>query len=170
MNRSIQAVTMLSALTLAACGDSPSESTPDDIDRMRAATEAYQNAQVAIDAGFVPLSECVASPDGGMGIHYGLPSRLEDAVVDASAPEVLLYAPDGAGGLRLVGVEFMVHQDAWAGAGNTTPPTIAGQTFDPPNPNHPDQMVRPFHTLHAWVWEENPLGMFTPFNPSVSCD
>lgn len=170
MNRVTHAGAVLIAVTLAGCSDSPTESAPDDVELMQSGTEAYQDVQVAIDAGFVPLSECVASPDGGMGIHYGLPSRLEDAVVDAREPEVLLYAPDGTGGLRLVGVEFMVHQDAWSGAGNTAPPTIAGQAFDPPNPNHPDEMVRPFHTLHAWVWEENPLGMFAPFNPSVTCD
>lgn len=170
MRRATHAAAVLIAVTLAGCSDSPTEAAPDDVERMQAATEAYQDVQAAMNAGFVPLSECVAGPDGGMGVHYGLPSRLEDAVVDPSAPEVLLYAPDGSGGLRLVGVEFMVHQDAWAGAGNSAPPTLADQTFDPPNPNHPDEMVRPFHTLHAWIWEENPAGMFTPFNPSITCD
>lgn len=166
----IQTGAVVLAFTLAACSDSATEPTPDDIELMRSATEAYHDVQAALDAGFVPLSECVAGPDGGMGFHYGMPSRLQDAVIEASEPEVLLYAPDGNGGLELVGVEFMMHQDAWTGAGNTTPPTIAGQTFAAPNPNHPDEMIRPFYTLHVWVWEENPRGMFAPFNPSVTCD
>lgn len=153
---------------LAAC-DSPADSEPDDIDLMRAGTEAYQDVQAAADDGFVPMSACVASPDGGMGVHYGHPARIEDAVIDPSLPEILLYEPT-ADGMRLVGVEFMVHQDAWAGAGHTSPPSVAGRTFDPPNPNHPDEHLRPFHTLHAWVWAENSIDMFAPFNPAVRCD
>lgn len=161
---------MLLFLTAVPACDSPSESEPDPIDVMKDATAAYQSLQAARDDGFVPLSECVMGPGGGMGFHYGQPARLEDATVDPALPEVLLYAPDGDDTVRLVGVEFMVHEDAWSGAGNTEPPALAGQTFDPPNPNHPDEMIRPFHTLHAWVWADNPEGMFAPFNPTIHCD
>lgn len=153
---------------LAAC-DSPAEAEPDDIDIMMDATEPFQNFEAAVNAGFVELSPCVASPAGAMGFHYGHPGRLQDATIDPALPEVLLYAPTAGGGKRLVGIEFMVHQDAWAGAGNTTAPTVAGRTFDAPDPNHPDPNIRPFHTLHVWIWEENPDGMFAHFNPSVAC-
>lgn len=156
------------SVALAACDSDPT-TAPDPADEMRAATAAYADVDAAVAAGFVPLSECVVGPAGGMGFHYGMPPRLEDAVVDLTQPEVLLYAPDANGDLRLVGVEFMMHQDAWAAAGHTGAPEVAGQTFADPNPQHPDPMVRPFYTLHAWVWQENPTGMFAPFNPTVSC-
>lgn len=156
-------------LAVGAC-ETPVDVESDPLDLVRSATERYHDVQVALAEGFVPLSGCVAGPDGGMGLHYGLPPRLEDAVVDPEAPEVLLYEPAADGGLLLVGVEFMVHQDAWSGAGHVDAPTFAGQSFGPPNPNHPDELVRPFHTLHVWVWKENPNGMFAPFNPAVSCD
>ena len=162
------AIALVFGAGVAAC-DSPTDAGPDDVERMRQASAAYADVQAALAAGFVPLSECVVGPTGAMGFHYGMPARLDDAVIDADAPEVMLYEPQADGTLRLVGVEFMMHQDAWTGAGNTEPPTMSGRAFDPPNPNHPDPMVRPFWTLHAWVWQENPDGMFVPFNPAVNC-
>jgi hypothetical protein len=26
-----------------------------------------------------------------------------------------------------------------------------------------------FYALHAWVWKDNPTGMFSMWNPGVSC-
>ncbi len=161
---------LLPLLASVACSDSGTDPQPSDTDIMRDATERYQDFAAAEADGFVPLSECVASPAGGMGFHYGLPARIEDAVIDPAAPEVLLYEPTAGGGMELVGVEFMVHEAAWHGAGNTNPPSLDGQAFDPPNPNHPDEHLREFYMLHAWVWKANPGGMFAPFNPEVSCD
>lgn len=135
---------------------------------IRQATAHYQQIDRAIDDGFVPLSDCVAAPWGGMGFHYGHPGRIGDPAVDPSEPEILLYEPMGNGRMRLVGVEFMVHGEAWH-ATNAGAPAIAGQSFDPPDPNHPDEHLRPFYTLHVWAWRNNPDGMFTPFNPQVRC-
>ncbi|MBV9326757.1 MAG: hypothetical protein JO352_23605 [Chloroflexi bacterium] len=27
----------------------------------------------------------------------------------------------------------------------------------------------PFYSLHAWIWRDNPAGMFSMWNPDVSC-
>ena len=157
-------------LVAGACGSNdPADPTTNDIEQIQLATAIYSDVDQALSDGFVPLSECIAGPDGAMGFHYGMPGRLEDSIIDPAAPEVLLFEPTLSGGKRLVGVEFMMHQDAWAGAGNTSAPTLAGETFEAPNPNHPDPMVRPFYTLHVWVWQDNPSGMFAPFNPTVNC-
>jgi len=166
--RNALAAILLPLLGSAACSESATE-PPSEIELMRQATEAYQTADAALADGFVPLSECVESPGGGMGFHYGQPARMQDAVIDPSLPEILLFEPTTAGGTRLVGVEFLVHEGAWHGAGNASAPTVAGQSFDPPNPNHPDANLREMYTLHAWVWQDNPSGMFAAFNPTVSC-
>ena len=35
-------------------------------------------------------------------------------------------------------------------------------------PGHNPQM--PWHyDLHVWFWEDNPDGLFAPFNPALSC-
>ncbi len=161
----------LALLGLGACDGSPS-ATDDPFERDLAiiaqATEIYQQHSRAVADGFIPLSGCVASPAGAMGIHYGHPDRIGNGIIDPALPEILLYEPTGDG-FRLVGVEFMVHGGAWYGAGNGAPPEVAGQRFDPPNPDHPDEAIREFYTLHVWNWVENPLGMFAHFNPMVSC-
>lgn len=167
-NRATWLVLLMLIPGASAC-DSSVDVEPDDFDLMMDATQPYQEIQTAIDDGFVALSECVATPAAAMGFHYGHPARLQDATIDATLPEVLLYAPTSSGGKRLVGVEFMVHGDAWAAAGNADPPTLAGRTFDAPDPNHPDAMIRPFHTLHVWIWQDNPDGMFAAFNPAITC-
>jgi hypothetical protein len=140
-----------------------------DLATMRQATARYQRFEEALADGFVPLSECVAAPWGGMGYHYGRPDRIGDTDIDPAAPEILLYEPTEDGRMRLVGVEFMVHGEGWYAAGNEAAPSVGGVSLDPPNPAHPDAHLRPFYTLHAWVWRDNPDGMFAPFNPNVRC-
>jgi hypothetical protein len=46
----------------------------------------------------------------------------------------------------LVGVEFAINAAAWCQA---DPPVVAGQPFDPPNPNHPSPLVQTSYTLHV---------------------
>lgn len=43
-----------------------------------------------------------------------------------------------------------------------------GQPFDGPMPGHEPGM--PVHyDLHVWVGRANPAGVFSPWNPKVSC-
>ncbi|WP_153398317.1 hypothetical protein [Ornithinicoccus halotolerans] len=117
----------------------------------RAATVKYHDIDTALADGYALGSECVP----GMGYHYvrGVADGQEG--LDPLAPEILVYAPRPNGGLRLVAVEYA----SW------TPAELYGQQFDPPTaPFGP-----PFYTLHAWVWQGNPDGVFTPFNPNISC-
>lgn len=136
---------------------------------IRAATARYHRVEVAEAANYEVVSECVSHPPlGAMGYHYAN-FGLMDATVDPAAPEILVYAPQKNGKLKLVAVEFMVPAAPWDAA-NAGPPTLAGVAFD----DHRDPAEwhgLPFahYELHAWVWEHNPSGMFFPFNPSVSC-
>ena len=49
-----------------------------------------------------------------MGVHYILPSRVPDGVLEPIEPEALIYEPQANGSLRLVGVEFIVIAADWA--------------------------------------------------------
>ena len=163
---------ILAAATLlvGACKNDPASPPAQDplVTAMKNATNAYQNIDNALAAGFVEVSPCVSSPDGGMGFHYANES-LVDADVDANIPEVLLYEPTASGGMVLVGVEFLVLADAWDSV-STALPELAGEPFA----DHRDPAARhglPFghYDLHAWVWRTNPDGQWEPFNPDVSC-
>ena len=87
-------------------------------------------------------------------------------------PEALLYAISGQdkGELKLVAVEWIVRYDTVTGK-PSTPQLVLGQTKVPfHGPMAPHEEWMPWHyDLHAWIWEENPTGMFQDFNPNVSC-
>lgn len=163
----------LFALLVVAAGCSDDATSPADPvdelrDEVRAATSAYQDSQVALAEGFVPVSECVANESGAMGHHYLLESRL-DAQVQGAAPELLLYAPGADGTLELVGVEYMVLAPAWD-AEHDEVPTLLGVPFA----DHRAEEARhglpfPHYDLHFWAWQDNPDGVWSPFNPAVSC-
>ncbi len=102
-------------------------------------------------------------------------------MLDPSRPETLLYEPQKNGQLRLVGVEYfavaLTANGPYFGPPPPPPPpafvtprpTLFGQDFDGPMPGHDAGM--PWHfDLHVWLWRNNPRGMFSPFNPKVTCE
>jgi hypothetical protein len=136
---------------------------------LRAVTAKYNAVDQAIADGFAPTDECAALPGlGGMGYHYVNFDRLVDGIVDPDRPDILLYAADEHGRRRLAAVEWFAvdpDQDLTTDSGR---PSLFGQAFDGPMPGHSPGM--PIHfDLHAWVWEANPTGMFSAWNPAVSC-
>jgi hypothetical protein len=148
--------------------------TEDDLEAARAATEAFTDPAAAETAGYGlppegPLHECIASFDdsGAMGLHHINGDLVGDAVVDAAAPEALVYEPGAGGGLELVAVEYVVFAEAWDAA-NDMAPMLFGEMFmlvDEPNRYE----LPAFYALHAWIWKENPSGTFASFNPDVTC-
>ena len=123
----------------------------------------YRDVNQALADGYIPVSGCESVPGlGGMGIHYLNPALARDLASDPFKPELLLYAPNSAGGLDLLGPEYFQ-----AEAGQPRP-NVAGQPFDGPMPGHNPNM--PVHyDLHAWLFKYNPSGLFAPFNPRVTC-
>ena len=95
-----------------------------------------------------------------------------DAVIDQLLPEMLLYEKRPDGKMHLVGVEYLVFTAAWErvhGAG-AAPPTVFGEPLPPSLhtfPGNPSPI--PHYELHVWIWWSNPLGMFYPWSPTVSC-
>ncbi|HXF97299.1 MAG TPA: hypothetical protein VNJ46_01660 [Gaiellaceae bacterium] len=152
----------------------------------KAATARYHSLEQAEKAGYAYAGEpCVAEAAGAMGVHAVDQALVGDPALDPLRPEILLYLPDGNGGLKLVGAEyFQVALVAtpegprpWFGQDDPREqgfafvgpvPALLGQTFDGPMAGHNPSM--PWHyDLHAWLWAENPSGRFTPFNPALSC-
>jgi hypothetical protein len=125
---------------------------------VRTATARYHSTTQAIMSGYQPDDHCVSSPLGGMGYHWVNPT-LVDPVFDPMKPEVVLYATAPNGKLRLVAVEYIVID-----VGQPRP-MFGDQPFDIGGTPVPV----PHWSLHVWMYEENPRGMFVNFNPNVSC-
>jgi len=141
----------------------PSRLNPDIermLTRLRTLTAPFQNFQAAGSAGWgTKITDCFSDPQqGGMGFHYGN-TGLIDGVVDIDKPELLLYEPLANGQLKFVAVEYIVPYTAWT---SPQPPRLFGQNY------HRNDAFG-LWVLHVWHFRENPSGIFTDWNPRVSC-
>jgi hypothetical protein len=134
---------------------------------VRRATHEFQDVNAAIAAGYASTRSCVSGPTGGaMGVHFVNEAFIADGVLDVQRPEVLVYEPDN-GRLRLVAIEFFVIAEQWDGA-NAGPPVLGGQHFN--YVSAPNRLRNPaYYELHVWAWKRNSDGVFSDWNPAVSC-
>ena len=100
-----------------------------------------------------------------MGYHYFNAELMADNAVDASSPRSWSTRPTADGGLDLVAVEWVVRSAQSNPPGVSVAPSVLGMDMHilvpPPGPA--------FYLMHAWVWKDNPSGMFADWNPDVSC-
>lgn len=143
----------------AGCGG-VTEPYQEELSLIRSATQEFTAVSAALAAGYtVQLTGCMSDPAlGGMGFHIGNPDRT-NGTVDLAEPEVLLYEPTADGARALVAVEYIVPFTAWTA---TNPPELMGQRF---------RRNEEFGVwaLHVWLYRENPTGIFSDWNPRVTC-
>jgi hypothetical protein len=132
----------------------------DFLKQVRRETSRFHSTEQAIRAGYVPTDHCVASPAGGMGMHWGN-RGLIDPVFDPMRPEVVLYEPRPNGQPKLVAVEYVVIDVG------QPHPEFDGHPFDI---GGSPVVNGPHWTLHVWLHQDNPNGIYTPFNPTVTCN
>jgi hypothetical protein len=135
---------------------------------IRQATARYHDLNVALADGYEPLFDCTVNPNDpsvAMGQHYINGALAGDDLLELEKPEVLMYERQNNGRMKLVGVEYVVFEEAWSGA---EAPTFLGRTMARKTAVglHP---VPPFYEIHAWVWTYNPNGSFADWNPNVTC-
>jgi len=173
-------------------GHEPGEPT---LAEVRQATERFQDVNVALAEGYIrdPFNMCETAEmmgrpaaDGAMGIHFFRPDLLgitappsprvdgNGTHTDFRRPSILIYEPQADGSLQLVAVENLVFAAAWHAAGHAAPPTFHGVPYDsmkddPNTPLDEAHMFAPHYDRHVWIYRDNPNGVFTPFNPAVSC-
>jgi len=130
------------------------------------ATAKYQKVEMALADGYEPASPCVSAPGlGAMGVHY-VNFSLVDGEHDPLRPEALLYEPMKNGRMRLIGVEYVVVADLLEDRYKA--PLFGQIAMD--NHLHGAPLGFPHYQLHVWIWRNNPSGIYTPFNPNVSCE
>ena len=144
------------------------ERSPGLVRDVRRVTHQFQDVNAAIAAGYESTPSCVSGPNGGaMGVHYVNEALIADGALDVQQPEVLVYEPDHGGKLRLVAVEYFVIAEQW-NAANAGPPIVGGQHFN--YVGAPNRLRNPaYYELHVWAWKRNPNGVFSDWNPAVSC-
>jgi hypothetical protein len=168
------------ALALAMCagiGTATAEDpTPAELDAIRKALSKYEDPYVAVRDLYLSTVGCVHYDGstmeghlnyakGAMGIHFV--NLTVQGPPDPLKPNVLIYEPLGNGKLKLVAAEWLVP----LGLAKERP-VLMGQEFQGPMEGHEPLIPQGFHhyDLHAWLFKDNPLGMFAPTNPNVSCD
>ncbi len=151
------------------------------LDTVRDATEKYRDIGAAMADGYEQLGGDVPN----MGAHFVNQQLVEDGVFDPSQPEIVLYSQENTGDWELVGTAFILpHQDS----GEDHPEGFAGPldnwhvhynlcrssagTFSSTTAEecHTDGGHWEFSygwMIHAYVWEDNPLGVFHMWNPNV---
>lgn len=137
---------------------------------IREATHQFRDVDAAIAAGYVPTDACAALPDGSaaMGYHYVNPALAGDTFIDPTMPEILVYVDDD-GSRQLAAVEYFAADADQDLATANDRPTLMGLPFDGPMTGHEPGM--PVHyDLHVWLYQRNPAGELSAWNPAVSCD
>ena len=152
-------IIFLMTFAVAAFGGATNPAALRELAAARKATAQYQNAELptwdGAAGGYVQASPRVP----GMGYHYAN-FGLVDGTFDVTAPEILLYE-DAGSGRRLVAVEYIVISGAVPPDGFTGTDDV--WTSPPPEAPFPPGTW----TLHAWLWQGNPDGIFAEFNPNI---
>ncbi|MGQ4659527.1 hypothetical protein [Lysobacter sp. F6437] len=139
------------------------------VQTVREATHRYLHLSRAEADGYGAFLGCTSGHQhGAMGLHYANGVLVSDGTLDANRPEVLVYEPRRNGRMQLVAVEYLVIAEAWDAA-NASPPVLQGQLFH--YQGSPNRYGLPaFYGLHVWAWKHNPSGMYSSWNPRVSCE
>jgi hypothetical protein len=127
-----------------------------ELQQVRAATAKYQNINNAFGDSYVDIG--LVMPN--MGYHF-LKAELITPVFDLRKPPILVYNKKDNGDFELVAVEYAVPINPQSP--NTPPEGFTGNDdmwdFNTLNTG--------WWTLHAWVWKNNPDGVFNMTNPLV---
>ena len=145
------------------------------IDALRNSLEKYKDYKVAVRDLYLSTVGCVhysgekmahhmEYPKGAMGVHFV--NVTVRGAPDPMKPNVLIYEPVGKE-LKLVAVEWLVPLTT----DTKERPSLFGQPFMGPMEGHEPLIPKEYvhYDLHAWLFKNNPLGMFAPTNPNVNC-
>jgi type II secretory pathway pseudopilin PulG len=142
---------------------------------VKAALDKYQDVAVAKADGYAVASPCLMVPTskgaswwgGAMGVHF-VNQALLTKPLNPLKPAVLTYLPTANGGFRLLAAEYFKADADQKLSTDSDRPSLFGRSFDGPMLGHSPGM--PIHyDLHVWLWKPNPVGLFSPWNPTVHC-
>ncbi len=128
-----------------------------EVEELTAAMQKYLDFDTALNDGYdVDASGYVPQ----MGHHY-VNSSLVNSTFSLLKPEILLYIPDGNGGLEFVAVEYVVPIT------DLNNPQPAPLGFSGGSDVWGINTQLSAWTLHVWIIRENSSGIFAPLNPAL---
>lgn len=153
----------------------------DQLNTVRSSTAKYQDVAQALADGYEVSEEEFPN----MGAHFVHLQRLIDGRFNPAEPEFLLYIRSEGGGWELVGTGFILptqlvgekHPEAFTGPldnwhvhyslclGGSTNSRSA--TLDECREQRGEYFPSFGWMIHAYVWEDNPLGVFSMWNPNI---
>jgi len=160
------------------------QKTAAELERARQATAKYQDVKAAEVAGY----QQVGGDMPGMGIHYVL--TLEPDHFDVEKPPILLYVKNSApeGGYVLAGVGYFWNAPEGSDGQPVNPPfpkslalwhrheniCVLPHLENPHGLTEAQCSEKGGHfvaktqwLVHAWIWKDNPTGIFSAENPAV---
>ncbi|MEU0245943.1 hypothetical protein ABZ192_16685 [Streptomyces sp. NPDC006235] len=168
----LKAACALTLTTALACAAAPAHAAGHDHEgepelvQTYAVTRQYQHVKRAIKDGHLPAGPCTALPgEGAMGYHY-VKQRLINST-NPTEPAGLVHHKGKHGKLRLGAVEWSVRDaDQNVETDDDRPVMFGDRHFDGPEEIPGLGVV---YTLHAWIFKDNPRGVFYPWNPRLTC-
>jgi len=127
--------------------------TVSELQQAKTATAKYNDFNNALKDGYVDINVIVPE----MGYHF---LRMENlnSTIEFDKPEILVYNKEENGRMKLLALEYAV-PIALSPDGPPAGFTGTGDVWA--------VYKNTLWTLHAWVWEFNPAGVFSPTNPNI---
>ena len=153
----------------------------DQLGAVRDAALRYEDISVALADGYIQSTDVVPN----MGAHFNHDGRIRDGVLNFEEPEILIYKLDEAQEWELVGTSFvlpyqLVGQDHPAGFAGPLDnwhmhyslcvgTQINSRSADAAICVAGGGIFVPAYgwMIHAWVLDDNPMGVFSMWNPNV---
>ena len=142
----------------------------------RAATDRFHDVSKATAAGYGEFRDaagatCIANGAvGAMGDHFANGGRLVDGgVIDAAAPEALVYERRNDGSYKLVALEYIVFKATGRRPGTARRRRCSGARSTSP-PVRTGTACRRSTRCMPGSGSRTPAGCCSPGNPDVSCE
>lgn len=134
------------------------QSPAERLERHESALDPLADPSTAAGQGYLNMIRYVTAEAGSLGLTVRDESVTE---VSPESPHAVLYDLTDDGGFEPLGVKWLVPAAEADGA-----PELFGTKFD--GPLDPAAPTLPRHyALHAWLFRENPDGVFARYNPAV---
>lgn len=150
---------LVTSMGLTGCTEVFSRPSPEE--RLRAHEDAlrrFADVSTAIEEGYRTTGKYVRTREGVLGEQF---VNLRRDSLEPENPQSVLYGLKADGTYEALGVKWYVPAED-----RETPPTLFGKEFV--GPLEGDSKLIPTHyALHAWLFRENPDGLFATYNSAI---